>query len=193
MQGKMCAQFESKETAMASWLPLIVIVFAVVLVIGPVMWLKPSSRDRRLASLRQEAAASGFKVQMQPLPASQGEGNAAVYIAPWRNPRRLQTGWGLELKRMTHDMHFDGVWDWYKGREAPEAASAPLKEMISRLPADATAIVCTDGGLGVQWKERSGDPGMKALSDALRDLRPVIEEAIREAQRNTPDATRSAD
>ena len=164
---------------MASWLPIIAIIFAVVLVIGPVMWLKPSSRDRKLAELRQRAASAGLKVQMQTLPASQGVGNAAVYFAQWRNPRRLQTGWGLELQRMEHEMHFDGIWDWRNGRQAPEAAHAPLKELLGMLPADACAVYANDSGLGVQWGERSGDDGLSKVQDALTGMRPVIEEAIR--------------
>ncbi|MFD1217783.1 MULTISPECIES: hypothetical protein [Microbulbifer] len=169
---------------MASWLPLVVIVLAVALVIGPVMWLKPSSRDRRLASLRQNATSAGLKVQMQALPAAEGTGTAAVYIAGWRNPRKLHTGWGLELQRMSHEMHFAGVWDWRNGRHAPPAAESALRDLLEKLPADATAVLCSDGGLGVQWKETSGEPGFKAIQHALSELRPIIEEAIREPQRN---------
>ena len=175
---------------MATWLPIVVIFFAVALVIGPVMWLKPSSRDRKLAELRQRAASSGFKVQMQPLPASQGQGNAAVYFSQWRNPRRLQTGWGLELQRMEHEMHFDGVWDWRNGREAPEAARSALKELLGMLPADVSAVYANDSGLGVQWRERSGDGGLSKLQEALTSMRPVIEEAIRQS---TPRQEEGAD
>lgn len=164
---------------MASWLPIIIVLFAVALVIGPVMWLKPSSRDRKLAELRQRAAASGLAVQMQPLPESQGEGNAAVYFSQWRNPRRLQTGWALVLQRLSHEMNFDGVWDWRKGREAPEAARQALKELLSSLPADTLAVFANDSGLGVQWRERSGDAGLASIQDSLASARPVIEEAIR--------------
>ncbi|MCK7597328.1 hypothetical protein M0G74_08595 [Microbulbifer sp. CAU 1566] len=174
---------------MASWVPIVVIILAVALVIGPVMWLKPSSRDRKLAELRQGAASAGLKVQMQPLPASQGQGNAAVYFSQWRNPRRLQTGWGLELQRMSHEMHFDGLWDWRKGRQPPEAAMSPLKELVSLLPSDATAIFANDSGLGVQWRERSGDSGFKAIQEALASLRPVIEEAIRQPQRGDSESS----
>jgi len=171
---------------MASWVPLLIILLAVVLVIGPVMWLKPSSRDRRLASLRQAAASAGFRVQMQKLPVSQGEGTAAVYFSGWRNPRRLSTGWGLEIKRMQHEMHFSGVWDWRNGRHAPEAAASPLRELLSQLPADSLAVLATEGGLGVQWRESSGDAGFKAIQHALTELRPIIEEAIRQPQRSEP-------
>ncbi|HEY8569427.1 hypothetical protein [Microbulbifer sp.] len=164
---------------MASWLPIVVIIFAITLVVGPVMWLKPSSRDKKLAELRQRAASAGLKVQIQPLPESQGAGTAAVYFSQWRNPRRLQSGWGLELQRMSHELNFDGVWDWRKKREAPEAAKPSLKELISLLPADATAIFANDAGLGVQWRERSGGAGLDAIIHALGAVRPVIEEAIR--------------
>lgn len=164
---------------MSSWLPIVVIFFAVALVVGPVMWLKPSSRDKKLADLRQRAASSGLKVQLQPLPESQGTGSAAVYFSQWRNPRRLQSGWALELQRMSHELNFDGVWDWRKKREAPDAAKPSLRELIALLPKDATAIFANDAGLGVQWHERSGGPGLDAIIHALGTLRPVIEEAIR--------------
>ena len=169
---------------MASWVPIVVIIFAVVLVIGPVMWLKPSSRDRKLAELRQKAAGAGLKVQMQSLPEALGQGTAATYFSQWRNPRRLSTGWALELQRMSHEMHFHGRWDWRKGRAAPEAAQAALNELIDLLPGDATAVFANDSGLGVQWRERTGDAGFTQVQDALAAQRPVIEEAIRQVPRS---------
>ncbi|WP_043316501.1 hypothetical protein [Microbulbifer sp. HZ11] len=169
---------------MASWVPIVVIIFAVVLVIGPVMWLKPSSRDRKLAELRHKAASAGLKVQMQTLPAAIGEGTAATYFSQWRNPRRLNTGWVLEMQRMSHEMHFEGTWDWRKGRAAPEAAQPPLRELISMLPSDVTAIFANDSGLGVQWRERTGDVGFAKIQQALAVQRPVIEEAIRQPTRS---------
>ena len=169
---------------MASWVPIVVIILAVALVIGPVMWLKPSSRDRKLAELRQKAAAAGLKVQMQSLPEALGQGTAATYFCQWRNPRRLSTGWVLELQRVSHEMHFNGQWDWRKGRAAPEAAQSALKELLAMLPTDATAVFANDSGLGVQWRERSGDNGFTRVQEALDAQRPVIEEAIRQVSRS---------
>ncbi|SDK23273.1 hypothetical protein [Microbulbifer yueqingensis] len=168
---------------MGSWLPLLIILLAVALVIGPVMWLKPSGRDRRLASLRQRAAAAGMIVQMSALPESRGEGTAAVYIARWEDPRRLLTGWVLELQRMAHDMHFSGRWDWRNDRSAPEKAWQLLREMLAALPDDALGIHATQAGLGVQWREQTGDRGMDMLVTALEEFRPAIEDAIRQGAR----------
>lgn len=169
---------------MSGWLPLLIILFAVVLVVGPVMWLKPSTRDRRLAELRGNAAKAGLTVQMMPLPAALGEGTAAVYICRWEDRRRLQTGWVLERQRVEHEMHFAGYWDWRNGRTAPQAARDPLRKMLSALPADACAIIATDAGIGVQWRESSGASGAEKLQSLLSEFRPDIEERIRLPRRD---------
>ncbi|MFC6635552.1 hypothetical protein [Microbulbifer taiwanensis] len=165
---------------MSGWLPLIIILFAVALVLGPVMWLKPSERDRRLADLRGRAARSGMTVQMQALPAALGEGTAAVYYSRWQDSRRLQLGWILERQRVEHDMHFEGRWDWRNGRAAPQAAWEPLRQMLDQLPEGACALVASQNGLGIQWRETGGDSAFRSLESALGQFRPTIEEAIRQ-------------
>jgi len=164
---------------MSTWLPLLIILFALALAVGPVMWLKPSARDRRLATLRRRAAQAGVVVQMQALPAALGQGSAAVYSSRWQDTRRLQLGWALELQRVEHEMHFRGRWDWRNGRAAPPPAWEALREMLERLPEDACAVVGSEGGLGIQWQESAGEAGFRALESALVEFRPVIEEAIR--------------
>ncbi|GAA5523479.1 hypothetical protein Maes01_00024 [Microbulbifer aestuariivivens] len=164
---------------MSAWLPLLIIVFAVALVVGPVMWMKPSDRDRKLAGLRQRAIRAGMTVKMKPLPAVLGSGTAAVYFNRWEDPRRLDVGWNLELQRMTHDLHFYDRWDWV-GKPAPKAAWPLIRDLLQRLPEDACGVQSTNGGLGVQWQERSGDRGFEALSQSLTRLLPEIEEAIRQ-------------
>lgn len=169
---------------MSGWLPLLIILFAVTLVVGPVMWLKPNARDRRLAGLRGNAAKAGLTVQMMPLPAALGEGTAAVYFRRWEDRRRLQTGWILERQRVEHEMHFSGYWDWRNGRAAPEAAWEPLRQMLPELPADACAIISTESGVGIQWRETSGVAGAEKLQSLLSEFRPSIEDAIRLRRRN---------
>ncbi|AMX02647.1 hypothetical protein SAMN05660479_00749 [Microbulbifer thermotolerans] len=167
---------------MAGWLPLLILLFVLALVVGPVMWMKPSARDRRLAAMRARAAASGLAVQMQALPAALGQGTAAVYSSRWGDGRRLQLGWILELQRVEHELHFAGRWDWRNGRPAaPKSAWEPLRQMLKNLPEDACAVIAQENGLGIQWRESSGDAGFHALEAALAEFRPPIEEAIRQA------------
>lgn len=166
------------------WTVILVILFAIALALGPIFWVKPSNRDRRLASLRQCAAQKGLAVQIQPLPKALGSGTAAVYFARWQNPSRLQTGWGLELQSMDHEMHFAGNWDWHCDRAAPGAAEQALLKLLQHLPGDATAIVCSDTGLGIQWRETSGEEGFNTLYKALLTFTSTIEGVIREPQQH---------
>ncbi|MCO1333520.1 hypothetical protein MO867_04115 [Microbulbifer sp. OS29] len=164
---------------MSDWLPVIIIGFAMVLVLGPVMWLKPNARDSRLAGMRSQAARAGITVQIQALPAALGDGTAAVYYHRWQNPKGLQVGWILELQRIEHELNFSGQWDWAKGQPAPKDAWKYLHALLGELPRDICAITATQVGLGVQWRESGGDTSFQKLMSSLDKYSPLIEEAIR--------------
>ena len=166
---------------MSEWLPVIIIGFAIALVLGPVMWLKPNQRDSRLADLRGRAAKAGITVQIQTLPAALGEGNAAVYYYRWDDRTRLQIGWALQRQRITHEMNFAGNWDWSNSVKAPQAAWQYLHQLLDSLPSGCCAIIATDVGLGVQWQENGGVKAFSQLSDSLAEYTPLIEEAVRRA------------
>ncbi|GAB2889793.1 hypothetical protein ACCI51_16505 [Microbulbifer echini] len=164
---------------MSEWLPVIIIGFAITLVLGPVMWLKPSQRDSRLADLRGRAARQGITVQIQTLPAALGEGTAAVYYYRWGERKRLQIGWVLQRQRILHELNFSGSWDWGSRVKAPQAAWPYLHQLLNSLPADCCAIIATDVGLGVQWRENGGVKAFSQLSDSLAEYAPLIESAVR--------------
>jgi len=164
---------------MSEWLPVIIIGFAIALVLGPVMWLKPSQRDSRLADLRSRAARGGITVQIQALPPALGEGTAAVYYNRWGDRKRLKIGWTLQRQRVEHELNFAGSWDWSKGRAAPKSAWKYLRKLLDAVPSGCCAIIATDIGLGLQWSENGGDKAFEQLSASLAEYTPLIEEAIR--------------
>ncbi|GAA5444805.1 hypothetical protein Misp06_02995 [Microbulbifer sp. NBRC 101763] len=164
---------------MSQWLPVIIIGFAIALVLGPVMWLKPNQRDSRLADLRGRAAQKGITVQIQALPPALDKGTAAVYYYRWNDRKRLQIGWTLQRQRVEHELNFAGSWDWSNGRAAPKAAWKYLHKLLDAIPSGSYAVIATDIGLGVQWSENGGDKAFEKLSTSLAEYTPHIEEAIR--------------
>ncbi|MFA0811972.1 hypothetical protein [Microbulbifer epialgicus] len=166
---------------MSEWLPVIIIGFAIALVLGPVMWLKPNQRDTRLANLRGRAAREGITVQIQALPPALDEGTAAVYYYRWSDRKRLQIGWALQRQRVEHELNFAGNWDWRNGRAAPRPAWKYLHQLVTSIPNDSCAIIATDIGLGVQWRESGGEQVFAKLSSALAEYTPLIEETIRKS------------
>ncbi|MFC6979832.1 hypothetical protein [Microbulbifer taiwanensis] len=133
----------------------------------------PGGPARPRSQVRHDSADAGAAC-------GAGEGTAAVYYSRWQDSRRLQLGWILERQRVEHDMHFEGRWDWRNGRAAPQAAWEPLRQMLDQLPEGACALVASQNGLGIQWRETGGDSAFRSLESALGQFRPTIEEAIRQ-------------
>lgn len=59
---------------MTVWLAMI---FVALVVVGSVMWIRPSPRDQKLAKWRRDALVAGMKVRLQTLKA---EPKKAVFV-----------------------------------------------------------------------------------------------------------------
>ena len=166
-----------------TWLIIIVIL---IVAFGPIMWLVPSKRDRRLAAMRQQARHEGLLVDMRRLPklnaAPEERVTAggrvlepmqelAVYQRPLqRRLRNLPTwrllrggpgiealpGWAFEIGNKPVHEHLD-------------AALEALQPMFGKLPEDVLAVECEDRMLDAYWLERapSGPAEVSALADML--------------------------
>lgn len=166
-----------------TWLIIIVIL---IVAFGPIMWLVPSKRDRRLAAMRQQARQEGLLVEMRRLPKAgaapeervtaggrvlEPVHELAVYQRPLqRRLRHLPTwrllrggpgiegpsGWAFEIGRKPQHKHLD-------------AALQALRPTFARLPGDVLALECEERALGAYWLERppSGPAEVSALADTL--------------------------
>jgi len=155
---------------------------------GPILWLRPTARDRRLTGLRAAGRKAGLRVEMRRYPkldrapeerVTAGgkplstELEAAVYLQPldpklrhlpaWRVLRATNglpawPGWVFEIGSKPHSEHLHRVQD----------ALAPLLE---RLPADVVGVECEPLDVGVYWLERPGNgpAEVDALAGWLRD------------------------
>lgn len=95
---------------MTIW-PLIVVGLAVAMVVGPIMLLRPSSRDRRLTALRQSATQMGLSVRMASYELQGKTHPIAVYQLNSDLPAHTR-GWLLLKRGYDHDLHFYREWDW---------------------------------------------------------------------------------
>ena len=146
---------------MVAW---IIILLALGLVIGPVLYLMPTRKDRRLAALRLEARREGLVVELKSvrnldaradeLVSAGGERRAPVHasvsyamplrarlehIGPWRLLRSERTGWQFDSER---DVPAD-----------PDVLPE-LRPLLPRLPNDAVALELDGRRLACYWLER---------------------------------------
>ncbi|QTF91605.1 preprotein translocase subunit YajC [Halomonas sp. BM-2019] len=151
------------------------ILFALLLVASPVMWLRPSPRQRRISALRNAAIKAGVTVKLEPPPLHGIETAMPAYR--WRYSQE-RPGPDFVLVRDDHASEvlkpFVHGWRWRQEtlRPLPEALETRLKGLLERLPLDAVVVESHRYALTLWWWESQDFPRFSTyLEDfvALRD------------------------
>ncbi|MGM0985292.1 MAG: preprotein translocase subunit YajC [Pseudomonadota bacterium] len=155
-----------------AWL---IIFIAVMLVISPVLWIKPSPRQKRVAQMRTALSRAGVTVKLDKPPFHEARGVMPHYRWPYppQQPgpdftlvRDVEAG--PALKPFRHGWY----WRFEPLRPLPEAAEAPLEALLTRLPLDAKVLESNRAALGLWWWEsQDAERFSSYLGDfaALRD------------------------
>lgn len=160
------------------WLIISLIVMSL---IGSVMWVMPTPRQKFQARLRLRARTLGFQVQLVrlELPRARGETEGEVIDIPvYRLPRlklerKQRDGW-IEWQVCRVDtLATSGLpagWSWRKGEGALPAASLELLDaVIQALPEDVLALESTPIHLSVFWQEGE-DGGLERIHEVVQPL-----------------------
>ncbi len=148
------------------------IIIAVIFVVafGPLLWLRPSPRERRLGRLRQRAYELGLRVELRRLPrpdvtpeervsaggrARDITADYAAYISPLTARLRMLPAW--RLLRQGNGMQAVPGWSFEAGRrprhDRLEAALDAVAEELAALPEDVIALECQPFSLADYWLE----------------------------------------
>lgn len=169
------------------WVLIGIIALVVALAAGPVMWIRPSPRQKQVASYRQTAAQLGLRVKLVPLKSigiSQeiltAKDGLPFYGTPWdlTNPQEKhlarsmeQFSWCLIRGTYEHGAHFMGVWDWGTDKQAHTSSYPALKEFLTRLPDDVIACECTGQGVSLGWLEKGKVERVQEISNLLKSFK----------------------
>lgn len=167
-----------------SWIAIVFIVLAIAMMVGPIMMLRPNSRQRHIADLRAGATQRGYKVYLDSL---DGE-EIAVYQILWPTSLRLQYGdmiWYLVKQKHPHEMHFLGRWQWRDKVKPGAAVQSYLQRELASLPESVQAVAATQQGLCCYWKEQGGEPDLQTieawLKDAQAHLWPLVQQKVEDS------------
>lgn len=133
----------------------VVIGLAVMMVVGPVMMIRPSVSQKKTASLRTAASEAGLIVKLgrSDFP----ESNGAIYTLPWPEEakayQRQLNAWALVKGKYEHDIHFAGAWDWQGKQPAADKLWPLIEGTIQPLPASITAFGMNNVGVFMLWNE----------------------------------------
>ncbi len=158
---------------MSFW-PVIFIVLAIAMAVGPIMIMQPSSRDRRLAKLRQSAASSGLQVRMADYKTNNGKQSIAVYSQAVELPSKTPC-WTLLKHPYQHDIHFYGMWEWQAGSEAPKASMhGGLHKLLDSLPDDIVGLEVNNKVIGIWWREASSEITIDQIKSWIKQCYDII-------------------
>jgi len=167
---------------------LVVIVMILGFVVGPIMWVIPTKRDKRIAKLRNYAAQAGVRVRLvarSSLPGiSEAEGspvNLVRYSINWDpegddaetvlSCKIENSPWRLQVGKIEHESHFSGQWEWAKDLVADQKWHIFLRETLNTLPRGVLVIENTPYDLAIFWQEKGSNSEVDRLVEILKTLR----------------------
>lgn len=162
-----------------AWL---IILFILMLMISPVMWIRPSPRQRRVAALRSAAMKEGISVKLERPPLHDETGVMPVYRWPFPP---LEPGPDFVLVRESLGGEalkpYGHGWRWRIEplRPLTDKARSRLEALLTRLPQDALVVESSPSALTLWWWE-SQDAAR--FSTYLEDFA-----ALRDELRGCPD------
>lgn len=160
----------------------LIIVFIVTSLIGSVMWVMPTPRQRFQAKLRMSARGLGLQVQLAQLklPRQRGEVDAETIGIPVyrmlrtnlsREEKDCWNGWQVCRRETLSTTGLPPGWSWIKGEgQLSDTALAHICGVLERLPTDVVALESTVIHASAFWQE--GD------ESALEQIAGLLEELI---------------
>ncbi|MDX9873458.1 MAG: hypothetical protein RBS88_00995 [Spongiibacteraceae bacterium] len=148
----------------------IVIVLGALLVIGPIFWIMPSARDRRLAELRSTAAKLGLELADVELPQTRRQRvrleetqRGMLYRAPLLQKPAVP----VPLVRWVREAP-DAPW--VREGEPPLEWSARLDAVLEQLPRSVCAFELGARGPAIYWREQGNEETVRQLAALLKPL-----------------------
>lgn len=178
---------------------IIIIAVTIALVIGPLLWLRPTPRDRQLQRLRGQARSRGLNVSIREIPDPdprpqdrvssggkllQPSLNVALYQLPLRLPGNVEArhapDW--EVIRLQRDVRSEvedevsagllAGWRFSRpGLPLVESVVGRLSQALAMAPRGTAKVEGNAAAVGVYWHERGAESEVDTIAALLESLR----------------------
>ncbi len=165
----------------------LIITFILASLIGSVMWVMPSPRQRYQAQLRMRARKLGVQVQLArvTLPRAKGELEPETISVPAyrfirdnlvREERDGWIGWEVHRLETLDNEALPEGWSWLKGQgDLSQEAMMQLVTLLHGLPEDVVGVESTPLHLTLYWYEHGEADRLEKLHALAR---PLLEQKI---------------
>ena len=139
----------------------VIIVGVLIVAFGPILYVLPSKKDRRLAALRGQARQLGLTVELKPVPNPDAAAEDRVTAGGRpRAPMLPCARYALALDRMPGQatpwrlLRTARGWIADEGTDLPAGWLGQLQPLIETLPDDVVAVDFGGRSVGCYWLER---------------------------------------
>ncbi len=159
---------------------------AFLMVLGSILWIMPSKRDRRIARLRQAAILKGIKVKLIKYPVinlsgrvEEGVQDSAAYSFHGVEDDAIHAGWMLipsfySSSEESSSSAFDG-WGWYiQQGKLSEELMRHLQQFLEDNKDRVHAISIMGGGITIGWNENGSEADLDDFESWVRKLRELL-------------------
>lgn len=160
-----------------SWLAIVIVCLSMAMIIGPIMIMQPTSRQRNLAKLRTKAAKMGLRVHMLKL----RDDAIAAYELRWPFSEKVKKrilSWQVEKMSYEHDIHLARYWHVSGEQALPAELQKALPAMLAKLPEGVRVVEVTRVGVRCYWNERGGEQTLQALAAWMDEFVQFMEPYI---------------
>ena len=154
----------------------VIAIVAVLMMVGSIMWLKPSKAQQRQTRLRLLARQLGIDVRLCNLPQSrrarvriERPQQGVVYRLPIYQRREP-----LAPEYLLCREDSAAAWESESAAALPPPLRALVDQVSAELPADAVAIELGPQGPAVYWRERGDEETLRRLAKSLAELRAAL-------------------
>lgn len=152
----------------------LIIFFVIAMALGPLMLMRPSAWQTRIAKLRNTAQGKGMRIRMDTNPFAVKADPVAVYSLLFSKDEDGDAKFSLFRKNYAHDIHFCDEWDWHKEHTFAENRLQALRDFLKTLDGSVVGVECNRSGVGLFWCERMrGIDDEKALQVMLASLQKL--------------------
>jgi hypothetical protein len=145
-------------------------IFITLVVIGSVLWVKPTAREKTLSLMRSKALSNGLKVRLLDM-------KLAAQLFPWIENYRWYVFYEKPVPAMMKpDNHKAKVIRLSDDAHAHEIDEAdPIKKMLEQkalltsLPSSVEALVISAAGIAILWQEQYQDGSLQEV-DIINDF-----------------------
>ena len=158
---------------------VVFVLFAVAMIVGPLMLMRPSASQARIASLRTEAQKTGMRVRLDHNPFARENSTLAVYSLPKKDENEKLPIFSLFRKPYAHEINFCGEWDWFKQEGFGKSRLAALENYLLTLDTDIVGVESTKLGVSLYWRERlksdTTENAVQKIYHKLRALKEILQ------------------